>query len=152
MTIDDEKVVASAATAPPSAPVGVEAFVVREYIGDDGPSIKGNGFDGLRIGEDRYEAEEFIRWINARLAQQPTAVDGARPVEVTDSMVKAACGAYVRNPRNDAERAKPGAFHDPSEHLQWHCRRMSRDRFEQFMRAALTAALAAQSGGSDNDQ
>ena len=77
MTIGDEKVVASAATAPPSAPVGVEAFVVREYIGDDGPSIKGNGFDGLRIGEDRYEAEEFIRWINARLAQQPAAVDGA---------------------------------------------------------------------------
>lgn len=76
-----------------------------------------------------------------RAGEQPAAVDGARPVEVTDSMVKAACGAYVRDPRNDAEHAKPGTFHDPSEHLQWHCRRMSRDRFEQFMRAALTAAI-----------
>ena len=41
-----------------------ESFVVRHYASDDYPSIKGNGFDGLRVGEDREEAEEFIDWVN----------------------------------------------------------------------------------------
>lgn len=58
---------------PPSASVGVEGFVVRHYIYDEGPTIKGNGFDGLRVGDDRDEAEEFVRWVNAALAQQPAA-------------------------------------------------------------------------------
>lgn len=48
-------------------PDGVHPFVVRHYTDDERPSIKGNGFDGLEIGEDRQEAEEFIAWINARL-------------------------------------------------------------------------------------
>ena len=46
------------ATPPP------EPFVVRHYASDDYPSIKGNGFDGLQVGEDREEAEEFIAWVN----------------------------------------------------------------------------------------
>ena len=46
------------ATPPP------ELFVVRHYASDDYPSIKGNGFDGLQVGEDREEAEEFIAWVN----------------------------------------------------------------------------------------
>ena len=41
-----------------------ESFVVRHYASDDYPSIKGNGFDGLQVGEDREEAEEFIAWVN----------------------------------------------------------------------------------------
>ena len=48
-------------------PDGVHPFVVRHYTDDERPSIKGNGFDGLEVGEDRQEAEEFIAWINARL-------------------------------------------------------------------------------------
>lgn len=48
-------------------PDEVHPFVVRHYTDDQRPSIKGNGFDGLEVGEDRQEAEEFIAWINARL-------------------------------------------------------------------------------------
>lgn len=48
-------------------PDGVHPFVVRHYSDDERPSIKGNGFDGLEVGEDRQEAEEFIARINARL-------------------------------------------------------------------------------------
>ena len=50
------------ATPPP------ESFVVRHYASDDYPSIKGNGFDGLQVGEDRKEAEEFIAWVNKHCA------------------------------------------------------------------------------------
>lgn len=49
-------------------------FVVRHYTDDDRPSIKGNGFDGLEIGEDRQEAEEFITWINERICPTPQPV------------------------------------------------------------------------------
>ncbi len=44
-----------------------EPFVVKFYSEDGCPSLKGNGFDGLRIGEDREEAEEFVKWLNERL-------------------------------------------------------------------------------------
>jgi hypothetical protein len=40
-------------------------FVVKHYSSDESPTIKGNGFDGLEIGEDREEAEEFITFINS---------------------------------------------------------------------------------------
>lgn len=43
----------------------IERFVVKFYTGDSSPTIKGNGFDGLRVGETREEAEEFITFINA---------------------------------------------------------------------------------------
>ena len=49
----------------------VHPFVVRHYTNDKRPSIKGNGFDGLEIGEDRQEAEEFIAWINKRICCTP---------------------------------------------------------------------------------
>ncbi len=59
--------------ASPQAPVA-EPFVVRHYTAEDRPTIKGNGFDGLEIGDDREEAEAFVRWINARTAApQPQA-------------------------------------------------------------------------------
>ncbi|CAB4194337.1 hypothetical protein UFOVP1254_15 [uncultured Caudovirales phage] len=38
-------------------------FVVKHYTGER-PSIKGNGFDGLEIGETREEAGEFVDYIN----------------------------------------------------------------------------------------
>ena len=50
-------------------PKQLHPFVVRHYSSDERPTIKGNGFDGLEIGEDRQEAEEFIDWINARLTE-----------------------------------------------------------------------------------
>lgn len=42
----------------------MEDFIVKHYTDDDRPTIKGNGFDGLEIGEDREEAEEFVNFIN----------------------------------------------------------------------------------------
>jgi hypothetical protein len=47
-------------------------FVVKHYIYEDRPTIKGNGFDGLEIGVDRKDAEEFIEWVNARISTQCT--------------------------------------------------------------------------------
>jgi hypothetical protein len=44
-----------------------DPFVVRHYTADERPIIKGNGFDGLEIGTDREEAQEFVDWINERL-------------------------------------------------------------------------------------
>lgn len=48
-----------------------EPFVVHHYAGLDRPSIKGNGFDGLEIGDDREEAEVFVNWVNARITGAP---------------------------------------------------------------------------------
>lgn len=45
----------------------VEPFVVRFYEGTERPQIKGNGFDGLEVGEERWEAEKFVKWLNERL-------------------------------------------------------------------------------------
>jgi hypothetical protein len=44
-----------------------EHFAVKHYTEDEGPILKGNGMDGIRVGEDREEAEDFAKWINARL-------------------------------------------------------------------------------------
>lgn len=43
----------------------VEKFIIKHYIGDKHPTVKGNGFDGLIIGDNRDEAEEFVNFINA---------------------------------------------------------------------------------------
>jgi hypothetical protein len=42
----------------------IEKFIVKNYCSDQRPIIKGNGFDGLEIGEERWEAEQFIEFIN----------------------------------------------------------------------------------------
>ncbi len=34
-----------------------EDFVVKHYAAEDFPEIKGNGMDGIKIGEDRTEDE-----------------------------------------------------------------------------------------------
>lgn len=47
----------------------MEQFVVKHYSEDERPSIKGNGFDGLELGKERDEAENFIRFVN-RLIQE----------------------------------------------------------------------------------
>lgn len=44
-----------------------EPFSVKFYSGDERPTLKGNGFDGLEIGETREEAESFVKWLNDRL-------------------------------------------------------------------------------------
>jgi hypothetical protein len=42
----------------------LEPFIVKHYSADERPTIKGNGFDGLEIGENREEAEAFVAFIN----------------------------------------------------------------------------------------
>ena len=39
-------------------------FIVKHYSSDERPIIKGNGFDGLEVGESREEAQEFIAFVN----------------------------------------------------------------------------------------
>jgi hypothetical protein len=56
----------------------IEPFVVKHYSSEERPSIKGNGFDGLEIGEDRAEAEEFVSWLNTRLVT-PTPLPALGP-------------------------------------------------------------------------
>jgi hypothetical protein len=70
------KRVAPLYTAPRSPAEPQERFVVRHYSSDKFPTIKGNGFDGLQVGEDREEAEQFVAWINARMAppQRPAPI------------------------------------------------------------------------------
>lgn len=57
----------------------VEPFVVRHYTSDERPTIKGNGFDGLEVGETREDAETFVAWLNAALRGR---VVGAVPADV----------------------------------------------------------------------
>ena len=42
----------------------MELFTVKHYSEDERPTIKGNGFDGMEVGETREEAEEFVQWVN----------------------------------------------------------------------------------------
>jgi hypothetical protein len=56
-----------------------EPFVVKHYTADLRPTIKGNGFDGLEIGISREEAEEFVAWVNARIAAPPAAAPRPEP-------------------------------------------------------------------------
>ena len=39
-------------------------FVVKHYSETPHPCIKGNGFDGLTVGDYRDEAEDFIKFVN----------------------------------------------------------------------------------------
>ena len=55
----------------------MEKFVVKHYSSEDRPIIKGNGFDGLEIGETREEAEEFIRFVNNLMDQLQYQTDRA---------------------------------------------------------------------------
>ena len=47
----------------------MEPFVVKHYSEDERPTIKGNGFDGLEIGQDREEADAFIAFVNAAVTE-----------------------------------------------------------------------------------
>jgi len=55
-----------------------ENFIVKHYSEDSMPSIKGNQFDGLYIGESREEAQEFIDWVNERLNELEKLKSGRR--------------------------------------------------------------------------
>lgn len=48
----------------------IEPFFVKHYSGDERPTLKGNGFDGLEVGKDREEAEAFVAFINSAVAAE----------------------------------------------------------------------------------
>jgi hypothetical protein len=50
-------------------PSNIAPFIVKQYSDGERPIIKGNGFDGLEIGEDREEAERFVAFVNAAISQ-----------------------------------------------------------------------------------
>ena len=92
--------------APRPEPVLPEAitcgmpFVIKHYTADLRPTIKGNGFDGLEIGISREEAEEFVAWVNARIAAPPAAAPEPGPEPATDAKLLLAyrqrgCGFYM---------------------------------------------------------
>lgn len=41
----------------------LDNFTIKQYENEK-PIIKGNGFDGLEIGDNRQDAEEFISFVN----------------------------------------------------------------------------------------
>ena len=47
----------------------MEKLTIKHYSSDERPIVKGHGFDGLEIGEDREEAEKFIDFINKLISQ-----------------------------------------------------------------------------------
>ena len=49
----------------------IKPFIIKHYNADEYPILKGNGFDGLAIAENREMAEYFAKWLNARLAAVP---------------------------------------------------------------------------------
>jgi hypothetical protein len=42
----------------------MDKFIVRHYVSDKHSIIKGNGFDGTTVGDEREDAEDFIGFIN----------------------------------------------------------------------------------------
>ena len=50
-------------------------FLVKHYAEDERPILKGHGFDGLEIGGDRQEAQEFVDYLNSMLRQQQAEIE-----------------------------------------------------------------------------
>ncbi len=80
----------------------VEPFVVKHYAADERPTIKGNGFDGLEVGTDREDAEDFVKWLNERLPVKATA-----PL-FPEGVFQAADGNHYRLERVDAPDESTG--------------------------------------------
>lgn len=93
----------------------IAPFVIRHYTDDERPTIKGNGFDGLEIGEDRQEAEEFINWVNTKIFEEKQRGEESIIEDETKNPWKAAvidylvC-AFLLNEENSKDPKK--ALHD----------------------------------------
>lgn len=63
----------------------IEPFMAKHYVSQARPTIYGNGFDGLEVGETREEAEEFVKWINSRLSELVQfRADEERDIDIDD--------------------------------------------------------------------
>lgn len=50
----------------------MEKFIVKHYAGQAHPIVKGNGFDGIVLGESKEEAQDFVDFINKQLSAKQT--------------------------------------------------------------------------------
>lgn len=101
-----------------------EPFVVKHYSGDEHPVIKGNGFDGLEVGESREDAEEFVAWVNAKLKapQLPAVVPLPEPDCASDFHVhtKVYTADFVRQyGQACAKAARDAAFDECLKELRF---------------------------------
>ena len=55
-----------------------EQFIVKHYSEDERPTLKGHGFDGLVIGDDRQEAQDFVDYLNTILRQQQAEIEALK--------------------------------------------------------------------------
>ena len=55
-----------------------EQFIVKHYSEDERPTLKGHGFDGLVIGDDRQEAQDFVDYLNTMLRQQQAEIEALK--------------------------------------------------------------------------
>lgn len=82
-----------------------EQFIVKHYSEDERPILKGHGFDGLTIGNDRQEAQEFLDYLNTMLRQQQVKLDKYEQVlqsianeriELSHDKIKWQCEDHIR--------------------------------------------------------
>ena len=57
----------------------MEHFAVKHYSDEPHPSIKGNGFDGLVVGNYREEAERFIGFVNNLMGRNSEKEEAVKP-------------------------------------------------------------------------
>ena len=57
-----------------------EQFIVKHYSEDERPTLKGHGFDGLVIGDDRQEAQDFVDYLNTMLRQQQAEIEELKDI------------------------------------------------------------------------
>ena len=55
-----------------------EQFIVKHYSEDERPTLKGHGFDGLVIGDERQEAQDFVDYLNTILRQQQAEIEALK--------------------------------------------------------------------------
>jgi hypothetical protein len=67
----------------------VEKFIVKHYNGEAHPSIKGHGFDGTTLGDERYEADDFVEYINSMI-ELIDLLDSS--YEITSGLIGNGCG------------------------------------------------------------
>lgn len=123
---------------PPSAPVGVEAALSLLRAGHWREVHVGRRYMRLEVTYDYAAWERLMEQVEAALAQQPAAVDEAMVFRLAVWMAE-----------------KDG--HDDPHHLIWEGSPPEPwgevwNRYEDDARSALTAALATQPRGSDNDR
>lgn len=92
-----------------------EPFVVKHYQCESRPILKGNGFDGLEIGTEREEAEEFVSFINALRAKLHAAEADLRAMKTMDDNQ---CRSAWIDLRNDLNLNNSESLIDAVTHLR----------------------------------